>query len=54
MAYTTENGTDILINDSQIEYNSNNLSICENNCKFTEYEKGTKKSICNVKLNLSK
>ena len=44
--YTTESGTDILINDRQDEYNNNNLSICENNCTFKGYESETKKSIC--------
>ena len=44
--YTTENGTDILINDRQDEFNNNNLSICENDCSFIKYESETKKSIC--------
>ena len=44
--YTTENGTDILINDRQEEYNKNNLSICESNCTLIEYDLETKKSIC--------
>ena len=44
--YTTESGTDILINDRQDEYNNNNMSICENNCTFKGYESETKKSIC--------
>jgi len=48
--YTTENGTDILIDDRQIEYNYYNLSICENNCIFKGYDKSTKKSICECKI----
>ena len=44
--YTTENGTDILINDRQNEYIYNNLSLCENNCSFNGYEKNTKKASC--------
>ena len=44
--YTTEDGTDIILNDRKIEYNENNLSLCEKNCTFTEYDKNTKKSIC--------
>ena len=44
--YTTEDGTDIILNDRKAEYNENNLSLCENNCTFTEYDKNTKKSIC--------
>ena len=44
--YTTDNGTDILINDRQNEYIDNNLSLCENNCTFIGYEQNTKKAIC--------
>ena len=44
--YTTENGTDILINDRQNEYIENNLSLCENNCTFKGYDKDTKKALC--------
>ena len=44
--YTTESGTDIIINDRQDEYNNNNMSICENDCTFIEYNSETKKSIC--------
>ena len=44
--YTTENGLDIILDDRQDEFNSNNMSICENNCTFVEYESDTKKSIC--------
>ena len=49
--YTTEDGTDITLNDRQNEYNKNNMSLCENNCNFTEYDKDTKKSkcICEIK-----
>jgi hypothetical protein len=45
-SYTTENGTDILINDRQNEFNDNNLSLCENNCTFKGYDKYTKKALC--------
>ena len=48
--YTTENGTDILINDRKEEYNINNLSICENNCLFKRYEKTTKKTECECEI----
>ena len=44
--YTTENGTDIIINDRQDEYNNNNMSICEIDCTLIEYKSETKKSIC--------
>ena len=45
-AYTTENGTDILLNDRQSEYESNNLSLCENKCKYIGYDKDNKKAKC--------
>ena len=43
---TTDSGTDILINDRQNEYNSNNMSICENSCTLTKYETDSKKANC--------
>ena len=43
---TSENGTDITLNDRQIQYNENNMSLCENNCTFTEYNSNSKKSVC--------
>ena len=43
---TTDSGTDILINDRQNEYNSDNMSICENSCTLTKYETDSKKAIC--------
>ena len=45
-AYTTENGTDIILNDRKNEYIDNNLSLCENNCTFNGYDSKTKKAIC--------
>ena len=47
---TSENGTDILINDRQNEFNENNLSLCQNNCSFTGYETDTKKAICDCEV----
>ena len=46
---TTEKGTDILLNDRYIEYNENNLAICENNCSLAEYISDTKQLYVNVK-----
>ena len=45
-AYTTDEGTDILLYDRQNEYIENNYSLCENKCTFTEYEKNEKKALC--------
>ena len=47
---TTDNGTDILINDRQNEYNDNNMSLCENNCIFKKYDNETKKSNCECEI----
>ena len=47
---TSENGTDIIINDRQNEYNNNNLSLCQNNCSFTGYEQETKKALCDCEV----
>ena len=41
---TTESGTDILLNDRHIEFNANNMSLCEKNCKYIEYNNDNKKS----------
>ena len=51
--YTTDNGTDILLNDRHDEFNSKNYSLCENNCKFKGYSKDSKKynCKCGIKLN---
>ena len=49
-SYTTDNGTDILLDDRHEEYNNDNLSLCENNCTFSEYDKETKKVKCDCQL----
>ena len=48
--YTTENGTDIILNDRHDEYNTNNLSLCENNCSFTAFDENTKKAKCDCHI----
>ena len=49
---STENKTDIILNDRKKEYNDKYYGICENNCKFTNYESnnGTKKSKCECQI----
>ena len=51
---TTDKGTDISLNDRRIEYQKNNLHICEDGCEFTGYDEISKKVICScfTKLNL--
>ena len=44
--YTSENGTDIPLKDRQNLFIKNNLSVCEENCNFEEYDKRTKKAVC--------
>ena len=45
-SYTTDDGTDIILNDRKIEFGNNNLSLCENNCKYGGYNPENKQSIC--------
>ena len=46
-AYTTENGTDITINDRKNEFIDKNLSLCEDICDYNGFDTKTKKVICN-------
>ena len=48
--YTSESGTDILLTDRHDEYNNNNLAVCENNCKLSNYETDSKKVICQCEV----
>ena len=50
--FTTENKTDITLNDRKREYNNKYYGICENNCEFMEFENknGTKKSKCECQV----
>ena len=44
--FTTESETDISLKDRQIEYNENNMSVCEENCEFSEYNYDLAKAVC--------
>ena len=44
--YTTENETDIVLFDRKNEYNKKNMSLCQKNCNFIEYNFTTKKVLC--------
>ena len=48
-SYTTVNKTDITLNDRKREYNDKNLSLCEINCSFKNYNKETKRAECECK-----
>ena len=43
---TSENGTDITLTDRRNEYINQNMSVCELNCQFTEYDSKTGKAVC--------
>ena len=45
-SYTTKNGTDIVIKDRQNEFKDNNMSLCETDCEYTNYNSTTKKAFC--------
>ena len=53
--YTTERGTDIILEDRKNEYINNNMTLCETNCEYNEYDSDTKKALCecSVKTNLN-
>ena len=44
--YTTENGTDILLNDRKDEFADKNMSLCENLCDYKGYDQKNKKALC--------
>ena len=44
--FTSESGTDKPLKDRQNEYLNNNISACEENCEFSEYDNINKKAIC--------
>ena len=47
--YTSENGTDMLLEDRKKEIfsKSGNISMCQDGCKFESYNKTTQKAKCN-------
>ena len=42
----SKDGTDIILSDRKEEFLNNNLTLCENNCNFKEYNTETKQAIC--------
>jgi len=49
-SYTSDNGTDVTLNDRQNEYVNNNLTLCEDNCELIDYDKKTKYASCNCNI----
>ena len=50
--YTSENKTDMTLYDRKNEYNIKNLSLCESNCTFKEYDFNISRIKCDCKLNV--
>ena len=48
--YTTEEGTDIILNDRKNEYYQKNMSLCEKDCKYNGYNSENKKAKCECKI----
>ena len=46
---TTSNGTDILLNDRQEEFNNNNMFLCEKNCTYNGYNNQKASCECGIK-----
>ena len=44
--FTSENGTDKPLKDRQNEFINNNMSVCEENCDFYEYDNFAKRAKC--------
>ena len=42
----TESGTDICLKDRREEFVKKNLTVCEENCEFSEYDFSTKRAVC--------
>ena len=45
-SYTTDKGTDIILNDRKKEFINNNMSLCENKCSYIGYTEKSKKASC--------
>ena len=52
--YTSENGTDISLDDRKKEFVEKNMTLCEEDCDFIDYDSKTKNVLCScdVKIEL--
>ena len=50
---TSKSGTDISLNDRKNEFINDNMTLCEENCKFTEYDYTNKKAKCSCEIKIS-
>ena len=48
--YTSENGTDISLSDRKKDFVNKNLTVCEEDCDFIDYNYTTGKAICSCKV----
>ena len=51
--YTNSKGTDVTLNDRQIEYINNNKSFCDENCKPNRYDSQNGRLICSCEVQSS-
>ena len=51
LCYTlTENGTDKILKDRRNDFAKNNMTVCEENCKFIYYDNEIKKATCSCSV----
>ena len=48
--YTSDSGTDISLEDRKKDFINNNLTVCEEDCDFSDYDYGLGKAICTCKV----
>ena len=48
--FTTEDGTDISLKDRKKYFVDNNLTVCEEDCNFTNYNSSSEKATCSCKI----
>ena len=48
--FTTEDGTDITLKDRKKYFVDNNLTVCEEDCDFTNYNSSSEKATCSCKI----
>ena len=51
--YTSEDGTDISLEDRKKEFINKNLTVCEEDCDFIDYDFILEKAICKCKVNIN-
>ena len=49
---TSDYGTDICLKDRRINFIKNNMTLCEENCEFVDYDYINKRAMCSCKVKL--